>query len=64
MMPENLPQNFDEASFYRRLSNQNPEPPSKLEMPEAYRKLTVGGKDVSLQVILNIKAFKYIFFKF
>lgn len=46
MMPENQPQNFDEGNFYRHLSNQNMGAPPKMEMPEAYRKLTVGGKDM------------------
>lgn len=44
MMPENQPQNFEDGNFYHHLSSQAGASPSKLEMPEAYRKLTVGGK--------------------
>jgi hypothetical protein len=43
VMPENQPQNFEEGNFYRHLSNQNPPPSSKMDKPDAYRKLTVGG---------------------
>lgn len=41
-MTENRPPSFEDSRFYHRITGQKM-PPPKMEIPEAYRKLTVGG---------------------